>query len=99
MNHHLRVDVNNYTRAWDASEVELRHLCIGDPMSKIKDAVANTEDYELLTAFAAKNRLIAYLRRDKDADADEIDHLCIERNIMETALVVRLRAAKQGERV
>ena len=85
----------NFTRAWDAGTVELQHLFIGDPMSKIKDAVANTEDYELLTAFAAKNRLIAYLRRDTVTDADEIDHYCIVRNIMEEALVVRLRAAKQ----
>jgi|13_taG_2_1085334.scaffolds.fasta_scaffold17273_6 hypothetical protein len=88
--------MSNYSRAWDAGTVELQHLCIGDPISKIRDAVANTEDWELLTAFAAKNRLIAYLRRDTVPDAEEIDHYCIERNIIETALVVRLRAARQG---
>ncbi|UAW59300.1 hypothetical protein CRP738_gp56 [Roseobacter phage CRP-738] len=80
---------------WIKGQVKLSDLFIGDPQSKIRDAVANTEDYELLTAFAAKNRLIAYLRRDTVTDADEIDHYCIERNIMEEALAVRLRAAKQ----
>ena len=76
-----------------AVSLKLSDLFIGDTQFRINEAIANTPDAELVRAFAATNRLIAYITRDSQKDAAELDHYYIRRNLMEAALMVRLRSA------
>ena len=74
-----------------AVSLKLSDLFIGDTQFRINEAIANTPDAELVAAYAATNRLIAYITRDSEKDAAELDHYYVRRNLMECALIVRLR--------
>ena len=76
-----------------AVSLKLSDLFIGDTQFRINEAIANTPDAELVRAYAATNRLIAYITRDKDKLAKELDHYHVRKNLMETALIIRLRGA------
>ena len=76
-----------------AVSLKLSDLFIGDTQFRINEAIANTPDAELVAAYAATNRLIAYITRDREKDAAELDHYYVKRNLMEAALIVRLRGA------
>ena len=73
--------------------LKLSDLAIGDTQFIINEAIANTPDAELVRAYAATNRLIAYITRDSQKDTKELDHYYVKRNLMETALIIRLRGA------
>jgi len=79
---------------WKASTVTLQHIFLGDPAKKIRDAIHNTSDADLVAGFGATNRLICYYRQDNDVDNDEIDHQEIRKNLMENELCIRLRAGR-----
>jgi uncharacterized protein YjaG (DUF416 family) len=74
---------------WEPSKVSMAQLFIGDPVEKIKDAIANSSDADLLAAYGAVNRLVSGF-----CDADEIEHYRTKKILMENALTIRLRAAR-----
>jgi hypothetical protein len=74
---------------WEPSKVSITQLFIGDPVEKIKDAIANSSDTDLLAAYGAVNRLLCMNFED-----DEIEHYRTEKILMENALTIRLRAAR-----
>ena len=75
--------------------VQLADLFIGDSMSRIIEAIENTEDLELLTAYAATNRLIAQMREQHSIshpdDVAEMEHMLVKRSRMEIALLKRMQ--------
>ena len=79
---------------WKASTVTLGHIFLGDPPQKMKDAIHNTSDTDLVSGYGATNRLICYYRVHPVADNDEIDHQEIRKNLMENELCIRLRAGR-----
>ena len=76
---------------WEPSKVSMAQLFIGDPVEKVKDAIANTNDTDLLAAYGAVNRLISGI---VDLPADEVEHYRTNKILMENALTIRLRAAR-----
>ena len=76
---------------WEPSKVTIAQLFIGDPVEKVKDAIANTNDTDLLAAYGAVNRLISGI---VELPSDEVEHLRTEKILMENALTIRLRAAR-----
>ena len=79
---------------WKASTVTLGHIFLGDPPQKIKDAIHNTSDADLVSGYGATNRLICYYHHDPDTNNDEINHQEIRKNLMENELCIRLRAGR-----
>ena len=76
---------------WEPSKVTIAQLFIGDPVEKVKDAIANTNDTDLLAAYGAVNRLISGI---VEFHADEVEHYRTNKILMENALTIRLRAAR-----
>jgi hypothetical protein len=79
---------------WKASTVTLGHIFLGDPPQKMKDAIHNTSDADLVSGFGATNRLICYYRVYPMMNKDEIEHQEIRKNLMENELCIRLRAGR-----
>jgi len=87
--------MNNYTRAWNAGTVQLEHLFVDDPEAKIRDAMANADDGEVLACFGATNRMLTRAEYQEDGEglygADEILALSKKRRIAEHELLKSLR--------
>jgi hypothetical protein len=77
---------------WEPSKVSITQLFIGDPVEKIKDAIANSSDADLLAAYGAVNRLLCMDFEDDEGDL--IEHYRTKKILMENALTIRLRAAR-----
>ena len=90
---------------WKSATVTLQDIFLGDSQNKMADAIHNTSDTDLVTAFGAHNRLLMMYRLDKqttltDGCANpqinyEIDHHHLIKNLMEDALCIRLRSGRR----
>ena len=84
---------------WEPSKVSMAQLFIGDPVEKVKDAIGNSSDADLLAAYGAVNRLISEIYnwteyKGQELRVDEIEHHSTKKILMENALTIRLRAAR-----
>ena len=88
----------------DLSIIKLSDLFLGDDESRIKSAVYNSSNSELITSFGAINRIITILRNNillMDADADgrgdsrdldcEIAHQQKKRYLIEAEMLTRMK--------
>lgn len=84
---------------WEPSKVSMAQLFLGDPVEKIKDAIANSSDTDLLAAYGAVNRLMSKISAISGHDGQELpaevsEHYRTKKILMENALTIRLRAAR-----
>ena len=78
------------------NELTLSDLFLNDSPNRIRDAIANTGHLELLTAYAAINRLQA-TGHWSSPSTEEMEHYKLQRRLMEEALVVRLRSVPKAD--
>lgn len=81
---------------WKSSTVTLQDIFLGDSRNKLADAIHNTSDSDLVVAYGATNRLLQTYRlaSDRSTCDDDIEHLAIQKNLMEDELCIRLRAGR-----
>jgi len=82
--------MNNYTRNWNAGTVQLEHLFTDDPEAKIRDAMANADDGQLVSCYAATNRLVVRAEYSAAYD-DDLDHQLRKRSVAQDEILKRLR--------
>jgi hypothetical protein len=87
--------MNNYTRNWDAGTVQLEHLFLNDPEAKIRDAMANADDGEVVACYGATNRMLTRSEYSSAYEADEISALAKKRMVAEHELLKRMRGARK----